>query len=143
MEKKSLDLSFIWKFGWPILLLGVVWGVRSFVPGNSSGAGEILYATHCANCHMEDGAGLAKLIPPLAQADFVLERADEMACIIRKGMQGPVEVNDIIFNQPMPGNEVLRDVEIATIINYIRSAWGNEAPNIPFSKIEQQLKSCE
>ena len=143
MEKKNPDLSFIWKFGWPILVLALVWGVRSFGPGSESGAGKNLYLAHCSNCHMDDGKGLVKLIPPLADADFVFDKGDELACIIRNGMTGPVEVNGVTFNTDMPANDRLRDVEIAAIINYIRTAWGNDATAIPFSEIESQLKSCK
>jgi cytochrome c len=32
--------------------------------------GANLYKTRCANCHQENGAGLANLYPPIAQVRF-------------------------------------------------------------------------
>lgn len=88
--------------------------------------GENLYLQHCANCHMEDGAGLRRLIPPLAGADYLEKYPGRVVRGIHYGMEGPMVVNGVTYNQPMPGNEALSEFQIVNIVNYINQAWGND-----------------
>ena len=75
--------------------------------------GEQLYRTHCSNCHQAEGTGLGRLIPPLAQSDYMLADIDRTLCLIKNGLQGEITVNGEAYQQPMPANEALRDLEIA------------------------------
>ena len=47
--------------------------------------GAKVYATYCANCHQQDGKGLASLYPPLAGSDYLLEDMARAACIVKNG----------------------------------------------------------
>ncbi|MFK7954070.1 MAG: cytochrome c, partial [Ekhidna sp.] len=47
--------------------------------------GAKIYTTYCANCHQQDGKGLASLYPPLAGSDYLLENLPRAACIIKNG----------------------------------------------------------
>lgn len=105
--------------------------------------GRILYRQHCANCHQDDGSGLGKLIPPLAQSDYLQKNPQDVVCIIRYGLQGPVVVNGIEYNQPMPANPQLKDIEIAEIITYINNAWENKGPFVTVQMAQDWLKDCE
>jgi len=105
--------------------------------------GEILYGNFCAACHMEGGEGLRGLIPPLAGADYVKNNPVGMACIIRKGLEGEVTVNDTTYNQPMAAIPQLNDVEITNIINYICQAWGNDYGTVKLEAVKQALKQCQ
>lgn len=104
--------------------------------------GERLYARHCAACHMEDGTGLQGIIPPLAGADFIQANPDLLPCIVVHGMDGPVMVNGILYDQPMAGIEGLNEVEIANILNYIQFYWGNKEEFYSPDRIRHLLKSC-
>ncbi len=105
--------------------------------------GEALYKSQCSNCHIDDGSGLQGLIPPLANADYLLENKNQLACIIRNGLKNPIMVNDKIYNdQVMPANLRLTDAEIANICNYILSAWGNKGGVLTFPEVKKQLESC-
>lgn len=88
--------------------------------------GRNLYQTHCANCHMEDGGGLRQLIPPLAGADYLKQNPAAVVHGIVYGMKGPLVVNGISYNHPMPGNKELTEFQIVNIVNYINQAWGND-----------------
>ena len=105
--------------------------------------GKILYENFCANCHMEDGSGLEGVIPPLAQADYVRERQDQLACIIRNGLKGEIIVNGRTYNQPMVGIEVLSDWEISNIINYINHSWGNDYGYYKLEQAREGLEECK
>ncbi len=105
--------------------------------------GERLYQTHCANCHMEAGQGLAQLIPPLANADYLLQNYSKLPCIIRKGQNQKIVVNGIVYEQEMPSNFELNIVEITNVINYIGNAWGNNMRIMTTEEVEKALNGCQ
>ena len=104
--------------------------------------GRLLYKQHCANCHQNDGSGLENLIPPLAGSDYLHQDLQEVVCVIRHGLEGPVVVNGTEFNQPMPPNPQLKDIEIAEIATYITNAWGNQGEFITVQKAQEWLNNC-
>lgn len=129
------------KFKVPLLLFSVCFAVLS-CERKPYRQGEILYQNFCANCHMDDGSGLAGNIPPLAGADFVRQNQDQMACIIRYGLEGGVVVNGIAYQNPMAGIPQLSEFEIANIINYINQAWGNDYGYLPLKNVRESLEGC-
>lgn len=104
--------------------------------------GEGLYNYYCANCHMEDGSGLEGLIPPLAQADWLRDNQASLACLIRKGIEGPIMVNGRQYEQAMAGIPELSETEITNIINYMNQAWGNDYGFIQITQVMENLKTC-
>ncbi len=109
----------------------------------SDGQGKQLYEYNCANCHMENGAGLRNVIPPLAGADYLQKYSEQLPCLIKNGLQGEIEVNGQKYNQVMPANPQLSEADIANIINYIRNQWGNEHKFMPVSEVKEHLENCE
>lgn len=105
--------------------------------------GRILYQNYCSSCHMDDGSGLAGVIPPLAKADYVAEQQEALPCIIRYGLEGAIEVNDTAYNNPMAGIPALTGFEITNIINYINHSWGNDYGYMPYATVKEALESCE
>lgn len=92
---------------------------------------------------MENGKGLADLIPPLAGADYLTKNQDFLACIIRNGMEGAIEVNGKIYDEPMPANKKLTAGQISNIINYINTSWGNDIPKVTVRQVKDQLETCK
>ena len=105
--------------------------------------GKRLYLTHCANCHQEDGSGLAKLYPRLAKSDYLMEDLKRAACIIRNGMNKEIIVNGVTFDQPMPANDQLDPIDVAEILTYISNSWGNKANISSTRDVSIWLKKCE
>ena len=105
--------------------------------------GLSLFNERCSQCHGTDGKGLGTLYPPLAETDFLTQNEDSLACFIKNGKTGPLIVNGIEFNQPMPDNSDLLDEEIAQLINYINNAWGNEAEFYSKEKVREKLEDCD
>lgn len=105
--------------------------------------GRTLYNTHCSNCHQEDGSGLRRLIPPLANSDYMLQDIERTVCIIKHGMERQIMVNNHDYHQKMPGNERLKDIEIAQIATYIYNSWGNQKGYIGVQDVSSYLKSCK
>lgn len=92
---------------------------------------------------MDDGSGLQGVMPPLARADYVAENQDKLACIIRYGMEGPVQVNDTTYNQQMMGIPQLTDFEVTNIINYINHSWGNDYGYMQYADVKAALEACK
>jgi mono/diheme cytochrome c family protein len=136
------------------LILFVLFGCQSTGTNNNDGIsgiddiktkqyaiqGQQLYLQHCSNCHQEDGTGLTRLIPPLRKADYMLADIDRSLYIIRYGLNGSIIVNDIEYNQPMPGNSNLTPLEIAQIGTYIYNVWGNREGLITIEKVKEALE---
>ena len=103
--------------------------------------GKRIYEAKCANCHMEDGSGLALLIPPLAKSDYLALNQDKVPCIILHGQIGKITVNRKEYNQEMPA-EQYNEVQITNVINYINTAWGNQLPAVSLAETKKRLEDC-
>lgn len=90
--------------------------------------GMKVYAT-CAACHMGNGLGQPNQFPPLAGSDWVMEEGpNRIIRLVLHGMSGPITVNGQSFNNQMPPwGDTFTDQQIADVITFIRSEWGNKA----------------
>ncbi len=102
--------------------------------------GRTLYQTLCISCHMDSGEGLGKLIPPLKGSDYLLADVPAMSRIVKYGMKGPLTVNGVEYNQPMPANPRLTNLEIAEVLTYISNNWGNEHGPVTIAEVAESLK---
>ncbi|WP_323755246.1 cytochrome c [Roseivirga sp.] len=105
--------------------------------------GRRLYKTICQNCHMENGEGLGRLIPPLAKSDFLKNNRADLPRIVKFGLHGPISVNGVEFNQPMPANPKLTDIEVAEILTYVGNTWGNEVGSFTTEEVISSLSEKE
>ncbi|MCF8237085.1 MAG: cytochrome c [Saprospiraceae bacterium] len=104
--------------------------------------GKILYESACGSCHMSDGTGLAGLIPPLAGSDLLRNSPDLLPCIITRGMEGKIQVNGQWFDQVMAPVTGINEVEMANILNYIQTEWGDPSQFYSPDRIRQIHLSC-
>jgi hypothetical protein len=51
-------------------------------------------------------------------------------------------VNGNQYTQEMAAVPVLSDFEIANIMNYIHSSWGNDMPFVTLAQVKEALDSC-
>ena len=103
-------------------------------------SGKKIYKLRCQNCHMEDGSGLGSLIPPLKNSDYLFNNTPGSIRSIKYGLKGPIEVNGIKYNQPMPGNPNLTNIEIQELMIYITNAWDNPGKKLSLADIESQFE---
>ena len=105
--------------------------------------GMQLYRQHCANCHQVDGSGLAALIPPLKQSDYLQKmEKSQLSCQIRYGLNKEIIVNGVSFNQQMPGIPQLQPLEIAEIVTYVKNTWSEDGGLYSVKQAEQDLQKC-
>lgn len=104
--------------------------------------GQKLYRTHCQNCHGANGEGLGKLYPPLTDATFFEQNRAQLSCIVRNGMQGEITVNGELFNEKMPANPQLTELDIAYILTYITTNFTPQDSIYSHEEVQQALKKC-
>lgn len=104
--------------------------------------GEGLYAKHCSNCHQKDGTGLGRLYPPLNASDYMVNNFEDVICLIRMGKKGPIVVNGLEYNHPMPGIPTLSDLEVAEIATYIYNTWSHRQGIIEVRDVSAIMERC-
>ncbi|WP_049975609.1 c-type cytochrome [Chthoniobacter flavus] len=88
--------------------------------------GKMRYMTICIACHQPTGMGLPMVFPSLVKSPYVNGPTDRFAAIILKGNIGAFTVDGKPFNNVMPPQEaVLRDEDIAAVMTFVRSNFGN------------------
>ncbi|MCB0360199.1 MAG: c-type cytochrome, partial [Bdellovibrionales bacterium] len=98
-------------------------------------AGEALYLSTCAACHRPDGKGMPGAFPPLAQSDFLVPPYSDAIATVLNGRSGEIVVNGATYNGVMPPQSQLSDEEIADVLTYVVSSWGNPGGQITSSQV--------
>jgi cytochrome c oxidase cbb3-type subunit 2 len=91
-----------------------------------SAKGKQLFSTNCSACHQETGEGLPGAFPPLKGNAAVNDPnpATHMHTVLF-GLSGAT-IDGTKYESEMPEfGSMLSDADIADIINYERSSWGN------------------
>ena len=92
--------------------------------------GRKTYQQVCAACHQPEGQGVASAFPPLAKSDWLTKHGKDKAIeAIVAGLSGPIEVNGVSYNGNMPAMG-LSDEEVANVLTYIYSVWGNSGEKV-------------
>jgi mono/diheme cytochrome c family protein len=108
------------------------------VPVEREVHGDRLYAGLCQPCHGSEGQGAPGRYPPLAGSEWVIQDADTPARIVLFGIEGPVQVLGNTYNEMMdPFAHRLNDREVAAVVNFIRTSWGNDAPDIDPERVAE------
>jgi mono/diheme cytochrome c family protein len=111
-----------------IRLLGVN-GLKSYR------SGATLYNSVCFACHGPDGRGAPApgaeghtLAPPLAGSPRIVGDERAAMAIVLHGLQGKVDGVD--YGAPMVPMGSYSDAELANVLTYIRTSFGNRAPAV-------------
>ncbi len=82
--------------------------------------GQQIFVEFCAECHQMNGAGWSTLYPRLAGNPVVTDNDPE-----------PI-IDTVLYGQAsmMAFGDRLDDVQIASVLSYIRNSWGNQAPAV-------------
>jgi mono/diheme cytochrome c family protein len=109
-------------------------GAAQAGPPDPKIVGKRLFTQNCVVCHQSSGMGVAGQFPPLVDSEWVVGgdwvAENHLVKILLAGMQGPMQVKGVTYNNAMPPWAQLKDAEIAGILTYIRTEWGNNATPI-------------
>ena len=104
----------------------------------SATRGKKIYEEYCLSCHQTDGSGVPRLNPPLKKTSYVLGPQDKLIKILLNGLEEEIEINGEYYSNPMPAfGSVLNDQQIADVLTYVRSNFGNKASAVPVSKVKE------
>jgi len=93
--------------------------------------GDQVFAGVCLPCHQAHGYGIPGQYPPLVESEWLLQDPDTPIRILLYGLAGPIVVKGKPFNNRMPAfHDKLSNEEIAAVITFVRSNWGNSAPAV-------------
>ncbi len=88
--------------------------------------GAAVYKANCMVCHGETGGGIPGAFPPLEKSDYLAKMTKEEAItIVLKGKTGELTVNGNKFNSVMAPLASLSDDDIAAVLNYVSTSFGN------------------
>ena len=90
-------------------------------------SGQQLYQKYCLTCHQSDGGGVPRMTPPLFGTDYTTGDKKRLISIVLNGLNEPIEVQDENYFSPMASFSYLTDKEIASILTYVRTHFGNKA----------------
>lgn len=108
------------------ILLALVGIVGFFSGAYAQDTAEEIYVDYCEACHQVNGAGFEDTYPPLKDNIFVLGDSEELIYLMLEGRGGmPTFIGDLEVEQ------------ITTILNYIRTSWGNSASEIDHAEVEE------
>ena len=99
--------------------------------GDVGTPGAQLYLDNCAACHRPDGAGYEGVFPRMAGNPVVeADSAQSVVAIVLAGSRTPrTQSNPAQFSMPALGWR-LSDVEVAEVVTFVRSSWGNRASSV-------------
>lgn len=104
-------------FAYRIAALALATGLAA--PAIASADGKSLYMDNCSACHQVSGKGVKGAFPPLAGAPLVQGPPRVLITTVLNGRAGMPAFKDDI-----------NDADLAAILTYARSTWGNTAPAI-------------
>ncbi len=107
-------------------------------------AGLAIYNDNCTSCHVGNGMGVARMFPALA-GNAVVQSVNPIT-LARVVLQGTRAIDtDVAPTGPtMPAyGWKLNDDQVASLLSYMRNAWGNAADPVDtafVTKIRKQLE---
>lgn len=100
--------------------------------------GAQIYYEYCSNCHVTNGNGYYPYQPALAGNPGVLD--PDPSSLINMTLNGSLRLNTSAgpATTDMPYFRLLlNDQQIAEVLSYVRSAWGNSASSISADQISE------
>jgi putative heme-binding domain-containing protein len=90
----------------------------------------------CRTCHRDNGEGIARIYPPLAASEWVVGDSERLTKLTLHGLWGKIQARGQVFEPslgvpPMTAvGNMYSDEEVAAVLTYVRSSWGNDASEI-------------
>lgn len=98
--------------------------------------GKRIYDAQCANCHGAQGRGKLPHYPPLAanQSITMTSAVNPIRMVLNGGYPPGTRRNPMPYGMP-PFAHSLSDGDIAAVVTYIRTAWGNRGAPVTVREV--------
>ena len=105
--------------------------------------GKQVYEQICGACHGADGLGKPGQAPPLAGSEWVVAKGiSRLAHLPLMGVNGDIKVEGQDWNMSMAAmGASLSDSDLASVLSYIRTSWGNKATVVTADDVAGVRKS--
>jgi cytochrome c len=104
--------------------------------------GEMNYRQNCANCHGVQGEGLKNLYPPLMGNEH-LKDMNHVVCVIKNGASGLLELNGKVYDQAMPANPRMYDLDVAQLVTFLNNKFLSSEVKLETADVKGILDACE
>lgn len=132
------DSGWFWRLAAVAVLGAGAWLTGNVFTGSAQGVpielvdarpGGAVYAANCSACHQATGAGLKRAVPPLSgNVPSLLSRPGGRSYLISAvlfGLSGEVTAAGERYDGVMPSWHHLSDAQLAAVLNFIATNWGN------------------
>ncbi|WP_408528296.1 c-type cytochrome [Paraburkholderia fungorum] len=111
--------------------------VQAIRTGDVERPGTGIYLSYCARCHQADGSGVSGKFPKLAGNPTVLAPdATSLIRLVTTGGKTPAtHAGPVQREMPSFGTK-LTDLEIAQVLTFVRTGWGNAAAPVSARDVE-------
>ena len=101
--------------------------------------GKVVYESVCGICHGPDGLGKPGQAPALAGSEWVISKGiNRLEHIPLLGISGAIKVAGKDWNMNMAAmGAALPDEDLAGVLTYIRTAWGNKATPVAAEDVKK------
>ncbi|MEO9270289.1 cytochrome c [Serratia ureilytica] len=113
--------------------------------GDISSVGASVYMKNCEGCHLANGLGYSKKFTRLALNSTVnSQEPNGLIQIVLVGSSHAKTMDNNIPIYSMPGfSQSLSDQDIADVITFIRSSWGNNASAVSATMVAESRKEMQ
>lgn len=117
---------------------------RALRSGKTDTRGAQLYLDNCNACHHSDGAGVQRTFPSLVKNEVVNTRdPTSLIHIVLTGSALPsTQVAPSALAMPDFGWR-LSDQDVADVLSFVRSSWGNQAPPVNAKEVARLRKATK
>jgi cbb3-type cytochrome c oxidase subunit III len=124
--KPSFRLAFLLSFA--LIAISAVHATGGGAAGAAVTDGKAIFVTNCAGCHQATGLGGGPFPPLAGNADVTGADTSALVATVLNGRSGPMVTNGRTYGGVMPAwKGTLSNAQVAAVVTYIRSAWGNNA----------------
>ena len=103
----------------------------------SAAKGKVVYTTYCLPCHQADGGGTPNMNPPLIKTTYVTGDKTRLIKILLNGFNEEVEIDGATYSNPMPQHNFLSDEDIANVLTFVRSSFGNKVSAVNQGEVKK------
>jgi cbb3-type cytochrome c oxidase subunit III len=107
----------------------------------SVSAGAKIFATNCTGCHGANGAGQPGIFPSLVANPYESGDAKRVIHTVKFGLTGKIIAKGVKYDGVMPAwTGTLTDAQIADVISYVRTTWGNKGSLVTAAQVRAVKK---